>query len=119
MLNPFEVEKRLSDFLNVNIDINSISKAKLSSLGRSNSSFNDSFEGLSRAPLTRWKNSTEVNVVDSIEYIVGEKCMKRYGYKKFSTNDLTISRRVQLRQLLILYCCLKGIRMLLFPLVRR
>ena len=119
VLNADNVSKMLSNFLNVEIDINSIDTKKLSDLAKSNSSYGDNIVGLSEVPLSRWKTTMDQKTICAIEYIIGRSYMKNCGYEPFSLKAPSLSTRIQLKLYRFLFFCLKEFRMMFFPLVRR
>lgn len=87
-------------------------------LSKSNSSFGKLEEGVSKAPLFRWKTKLSPAHAAQADFILGD-CLERYGYERPPTVRMTYGTKLTLRAMQTGYVALKNMKRLAFPLVRR
>ena len=120
ILNTTSIFRKLSEFLCINFDIDSIKyDPKINTLAKSNSSYNEDITGLSDIPLLRWKKDMELGSIKTIEAVVGSDCMKKFGYDPYLAEKISFPYRMMHRYINRFYSLSKIARLKLFPLVRR
>jgi hypothetical protein len=87
-------------------------------LSESNSSFGKLGEGVSKAPLFRWKTKLTPAHAAQADAILGD-CLERYSYERPATIRLDSGTKLALRAMQTSYVAVKKIKGLAFPVVRR
>jgi len=110
--------ERISDFLSISVDLDSVRKSDLGVLGKSNSSFGRENTGISANSIARWKGKFDEEFLGKLEYLM-DPALSRYGYERASHLEPSYADRVRLDLVRTTYSTVKALRSSLFPMVRK
>ena len=118
VVKPEIVVKRINRFLGTNLDMELVNRSRIGVIGKSNTSYSEPIEGISRRPLERWREIMGPKDRAVVEYLVGDS-LRKYGYPIELEKTLDVLTKAKLNCAQYMYGLAKNIRMRAFPLVRR
>ena len=97
LTNPEEKMEEVAAFLDIRMDSFLLEPTRVGESWRGNSMFNEKYEAISTAPLSRWEGHLEIFDQMMIEAICG-RLMKKLGFStsRMDNIDLTIAQRLSI-----------------------
>jgi len=115
--NPIHAASEISNFLDINIDAETINTNANGVLRKTNSSFNF-LDKDKNNPVFRWKSNDNKKLIHQLNYILRND-INKYGYEKSDYSLVSFTDKLKIKFTSVIFNFLKTLRQILFPLIRK